>query len=70
MLLEQWHRYQIKNRSKSRTWHRKLVQAVGLMLDNMDANKECYISAREFFDSFTESVYLGTKKSGVWNGST
>lgn len=50
-LLEQLHRYQIKNRVKSRTWHSKLVQAVGMMLDYMDANKECYSSAKEFFDS-------------------
>lgn len=28
MLFEQLHRYQIKNRSKSRTWHKKLVQAL------------------------------------------
>ena len=27
MFFEQLHRYQIKNRSKSRTWHKKLVQA-------------------------------------------
>lgn len=60
MLLEQLHRYQIKNRGKSRTWHKKLVQAVGLMLDYMDANKACYSSAKEFFDSFTECLYSGT----------
>lgn len=60
MLLEQLHRYQIKYRGKSGTWHRKLIQAVGLMLDYMDANIECYFSAKEFFDSFTESVYSGT----------
>lgn len=28
ILFEQLHRYQIKNRSKSRTWHKKLVQAL------------------------------------------
>ena len=30
MLLEQLHRYQIKNRNKSRTWHKKLVQSVAV----------------------------------------
>ncbi|MDO5294942.1 MAG: gamma-mobile-trio recombinase GmtY [bacterium] len=60
MLLEQLHRYQIKNRGKSRTWHKKLVQAVGLLLDYMEANQKCYSSAKEFFDTFTESVYSGT----------
>lgn len=60
MLFEQLHRYQIKNRSKSRTWHKKLVQAVGLLLDYMEANQEYYSSPKEFFDTFTESVYSGT----------
>ncbi|HCL02745.1 MAG TPA: site-specific integrase [Lachnoclostridium phytofermentans] len=60
MLLEQLHIYQIKNRGKSRTWHKKLVQAVGLLLDYMEANLNCYFSAKEFFDTFTESVYSGT----------
>lgn len=60
MLFKQLHRYQIKNRSKSRTWHKKLVQAVGLLLDYMEANQKYYSSAKEFFDTFTESVYSGT----------
>lgn len=60
MLFEQLHRYQIKNRSKSGTWHRKLVQAVGLLLNYMEANQEYYDSAKEFFDTFTECVYSGT----------
>ena len=60
VLLEQLYRYQIKNRTKSRTWHSKLVQAVGLMLDYLDTNSECYNSAKEFFDSFAESLYSGT----------
>lgn len=60
ILFEQLHRYQIKNRSKSRTWHKKLVQAVRLLLDYMEANQKCYSSTKEFFDTFTESVYSGT----------
>lgn len=60
MLLKQLHRYQIVKRSKSRSWHKKLVQAVGLLLDYMEANQEYYSSAKEFFDIFTESVYSGT----------
>lgn len=59
-LFEQLHRYQIKNRSKSRTWHKKLVQAVGLLLDYMEANQQYYSSPKEFFDTFAESVYSGT----------
>lgn len=60
MLFEQLHRYQIKNRNKSRTWHKKLVQAVGLLLDYMEVNQKYYSSPKEFFDTFTESVYSGT----------
>ena len=60
ILFEQLHRYQIKNRSKSGAWHSKLVQAVGLLLDYMEANQKCYSSAKEFFDTFAESVYSGT----------
>lgn len=60
ILFEQLHRYQIKYRSKSRTWHKKLVQAVGLLLDYMEANQNSYYSPKEFFDTFTESIYSGT----------
>lgn len=60
MILEQLHRYQIKNRGKSGSWHKKLVQAVGLLFDYMEANQKHYWSAKEFFDTFTESVYSGT----------
>lgn len=60
MIFEQLHRYQIKHRTKSRTWHKKLVQAVGLLFDYMEANQEYYSTAKEFFDTFTEAVYSGT----------
>lgn len=60
ILLEQLHRYQIKNRNKSRTWHKKLIQAVGLLLDYLDANKEYYHTAKDFFESFTDAIYSGT----------
>ncbi|MFZ0577044.1 MAG: site-specific integrase, partial [Psychrobacillus psychrotolerans] len=63
ILFEQLHRYQIKNRSKSRTWQKKLVQSVGLLLDYMEANQKYYSSPKEFFDTFTESVYSGTIKN-------
>ena len=59
-VLEQLHEYQLKYRNKSRSWHNKLVQAVGLLLDYMGANPGNYTSAKEFFDIFTEAVYSGT----------
>lgn len=60
MLLEQLYRYQIKNYGKGRSWHKKLVQATGLLLDYMEANQKYYNSAKEFFNTFTESLYSGT----------
>ncbi|MBZ9692211.1 gamma-mobile-trio recombinase GmtY [Clostridium sp. M14] len=60
MIFEQLHRYQINKRYKSKAWQKKLVQAVGLLLDYMEANQNCCCSAKEFFDTFCESVYSGT----------
>ncbi len=60
LLFEQLHKYQIKNRNKSSSWHKKLIQAVGLLLDYMEANQEYYSSPKEFFDTFTECIYSGT----------
>jgi site-specific recombinase XerD len=59
-VLEKLHKYQLKNHTKSRTWHIKLVQAVGLLLDYMESNQENYTSAKNFFETFTESIYSGT----------
>lgn len=59
-VLEQLYKYQLKNKIKSRTWHNKLVQAVGLLLDYIESNQENYTSAKDFFEIFTESIYSGT----------
>lgn len=59
-VFEQLHRYQLKYSQKSKSWHDKLVQAVGLLLDYMDANSNNYVNAKEFFESFVESLYSGT----------
>lgn len=59
-VLEQLHNYQLKNHTKSRTWHIKLVQAIGLLLNYMELNHENHISAKDFFETFTESIYSGT----------
>ena len=48
-IFEQLLRYQIKYNHKSRTWHNKLIQAVGLLFDYMNANPNNYVSAKDFF---------------------
>lgn len=59
-LFGQLHKYQLKYSTKSSSWHNRLVQAVGLLLDYMEANQNNYTSAKEFFEIFTESIYSGT----------
>lgn len=53
-------KYQITNNHKSKTWHDKLLQAVGLLFDYMNANINNYTSAKEFFELFAEAIYSGT----------
>lgn len=38
----------------------KLVQAVGLLIDYMQANHDCYDNARELFEGFVHRLYTGT----------
>ena len=59
-IFEQLLRYQIKYSHKSRTWHNKLIQAVGLLFDYMNANPNNYVSAKDFFELFAEAIYSGT----------
>lgn len=59
-LLHPLHEYQLKNHVMSRSWHDKLVQAVELMLDYMDANQSYFSSPKDFFESFAESIHSGT----------
>ncbi len=59
-VFEQLHKYQLKYHTKSGSWHTKLVQVVGLLLDYMEANKDNYVSAKEFFEIFAESIFSGT----------
>ena len=58
--LEPLLKYQISNHYKSRSWHIKLLQAVGLLLDYMDANQDINVSAKEYFSIFVERLYTGT----------
>ena len=59
-IFEQLLRYQIKYSHKSRTWHNKIIQAVGLLFDYMNANPNNYVSAKDFFELFAEAIYSGT----------
>jgi len=68
-VFEQLHEYQLKHYTKSRSWHNKLVQAVGLLLDYTEANQSSYTSAKEFFDTFTVAVYSGTINEDGYDSS-
>lgn len=55
----------------------KLVQSVGLLLDYMEANNDCYDNPKELFAGFVQRLYTGTVSddgqdpSGLyWNGRT
>ncbi len=54
------HEYLIKNQVMSNTWHSKLIQVVGLLLDYIDANHNCFPNPKVFFESFTNAIYSGT----------
>ena len=59
-VLEQLLEYQLKYRTKSMSWHNKLVQVVRLLLDYMNANQDNYKSPKVFFETFAEALYSGT----------
>ncbi len=54
-LLHPLHEYQLKKHIMSKSWHDKLVQAVELMLDYIDANQSYYLTPKDFFESFAEA---------------
>lgn len=54
------HQYLVKNQLMSNTWHNKLIQAVGLLLDYIDANHNCFSNPKDFFESFVNTIYSGT----------
>jgi hypothetical protein len=58
--LWQLHEYLIKNQSKSNSWRNKLIQAVGLLLDYLDANHNGFLNPKDFFESFVDAIYSGT----------
>ena len=49
----------------SNTWRNKLIQAVGMSLDYIDANNNCFSNPKDFFGSFTNSIYSGTINEGL-----
>lgn len=59
-VLWQLHHYLIKNKSMSDSWKYKIAQIVGLLLDYIDANQNCFPNAIRFFESFTDAIYCGT----------
>ena len=59
-VFEQLLDYQIKYSVRSITWHNKLIQVVGLLLDYMEANQNNYTSPIQLFDSFAKAMHSGT----------
>ncbi len=54
------HEYLVKNQLMSNTWQNKIIQAVGLLLDYIDANGNCFSNPKYFFESFVNAIYSGT----------
>ena len=56
------HRYFLANdnRSKSLSWQNKVIQAVGLLLDYLEANFNIVSDPKDVFREFTDAVYAGT----------
>lgn len=71
-ILQQLYEYQLRRHAMSKSWHDKLVQAVGLLLDYMEANQDYYTSPNEFYRSFEDAIFSGTigengyDKSGLY----
>jgi site-specific recombinase XerD len=49
-----------KAHGRSFSWMQKMTQAVGLLLDYMDANHGCFEDPKELFQTFVQRLYTGT----------
>lgn len=49
-----------KANRRSQSWMNKLIQAVGLLLDYMAANHDCFDDPKELFATFSQRLYTGT----------
>ncbi len=58
--LWQLHEYLINNKEMSKSWRNKLIQAVGLLLDYIDANHNSFSNPKDFFESFADVIFSGT----------
>lgn len=54
------HRYCLKYKTRSLSWHNKLIYAVTLLLEYMEANHDSFTSPKELFESFADAVHTGT----------
>jgi len=46
--------------SRSFSWMQKMTQGVGLLLDYIEANHDCFDDAKELFQTFVQRLYSGT----------
>ncbi|UUZ69443.1 site-specific integrase [Polaromonas sp. P2-4] len=49
-----------RSHSRSFSWMQKMTQAVGLLLDYMAANHDCFDDPKELFQTFVQRLYSGT----------
>lgn len=59
-LLWSLHRYLVAHRAMSPTIRDKHIQAVGLLLDYIESNYECFDKPERLFGSFAHALYAGT----------
>lgn len=49
-----------RSHSRSFSWMQKMTQSVGLLLDYMAANHDCFDDPKELFQTFVQRLYTGT----------
>ncbi|MCR5228453.1 MAG: site-specific integrase [Eubacterium sp.] len=59
-VLEYLYKYQIRYLDRSASWHKKLIQIVGMLLDYMEANASYYDTPVDLCGGFVDAVYDGT----------
>jgi len=46
--------------ARSASWQQHVVQAVGLFIDYMAANRDCFADPKDLFNTFVQRLHTGT----------